>query len=270
MTDSTTATADTAALGNNGPAVQPLQQQRRRPFKVLIAGGSVIGLTLANVLAAAGIDFVVLEKRDIAPELGAAISMLSNTSRVFRQLGFLDRMHEGGVPLKAMHRVDGLHAMKTLEESRIFKHIGESTHLDFYFLQRKFFLEVLYEHLGEEGQAKVRPNCGLKDYVEHENGVTVTTTTGETIEGDMLVGADGVHSQVRELMAQRFEDSEPERAKGLREGEFLTFYLNQGLCDRPLTVPYSPSHSIHNLLQRHLRHNTKSIRQRPEEGPASG
>lgn len=38
-----------------------------RTFRVIIAGGSVVGLALANALEKAGIDFVVLERGDIAP-----------------------------------------------------------------------------------------------------------------------------------------------------------------------------------------------------------
>lgn len=57
-------------------------------FKVIIAGGSIAGLTLANMLEKVGIDFVVLEAYpEIAPQVGASIGMLPNGLRVLDQLG---------------------------------------------------------------------------------------------------------------------------------------------------------------------------------------
>jgi 2-polyprenyl-6-methoxyphenol hydroxylase-like FAD-dependent oxidoreductase len=59
--------------------------------KVLIAGGSVAGLTLANILEQIGIDFLVLEKYDeIAPDLGASIAIFPNGFRILDQLGCYD------------------------------------------------------------------------------------------------------------------------------------------------------------------------------------
>lgn len=57
-------------------------------FRVVIAGGSIAGLTLANMLEQVGIDFVVLEAYpDIAPQVGASIGMLPNGLRILDQLG---------------------------------------------------------------------------------------------------------------------------------------------------------------------------------------
>ena len=56
--------------------------------KVLIAGGSVAGLTLANILEKLGIDYLVLEKYGkIAPDLGASIGILPYGLRIFDQFG---------------------------------------------------------------------------------------------------------------------------------------------------------------------------------------
>jgi 2-polyprenyl-6-methoxyphenol hydroxylase-like FAD-dependent oxidoreductase len=45
-------------------------------FRVIIAGGGIAGLTLANALERAGINFVLLEGRsEIAPQVGASIGM---------------------------------------------------------------------------------------------------------------------------------------------------------------------------------------------------
>lgn len=78
---------------------------RGKDFKVLIAGGSIAGLTLANVLERLGVDYLLLESHgDIAPQVGASIGMLPNGLRVLDQLGMYEavqalldcKLSEGG------------------------------------------------------------------------------------------------------------------------------------------------------------------------------
>ncbi|THY17077.1 hypothetical protein D6D00_08628 [Aureobasidium pullulans] len=53
------------------------------PLKVIIAGGGIAGLTLANALEQASIDYALLERRqEIAPQVGASIGIMSNGCRV--------------------------------------------------------------------------------------------------------------------------------------------------------------------------------------------
>ena len=60
----------------------------QKPFKVVIVGGSLSGLALANMLQLNGIDFVLLEAYPtIAPQIGASIGFLSQSCRIFDQLG---------------------------------------------------------------------------------------------------------------------------------------------------------------------------------------
>lgn len=60
-------------------------------FKVIISGGSMAGLALANVLERFDIDFVVLEAHSqIAPEVGASLNLLPNGFRILDQLGIYD------------------------------------------------------------------------------------------------------------------------------------------------------------------------------------
>lgn len=51
---------------------------------VLIAGGSIAGLTLANILEQLGINYLVLEKYGkIAPDMGASIGVRTFISSHF-------------------------------------------------------------------------------------------------------------------------------------------------------------------------------------------
>jgi len=60
-------------------------------LRVVIAGGSIAGLTLAHCLHHCNIDYVVLEARsEIAPQVGASIVVLPNGARICDQLGVWD------------------------------------------------------------------------------------------------------------------------------------------------------------------------------------
>lgn len=59
----------------------------RKP-RIIIAGGSVAGLTLANILEKLGFDYVVLEGYpEIAPQVGASIALVANGLRILDQIG---------------------------------------------------------------------------------------------------------------------------------------------------------------------------------------
>lgn len=70
-------------------------------FRVIIAGGSVAGLSLAHALYHGDIDFVVLEARkDVAPQVGASIVILPHGARILDQLGIFDKLFSMVEPLK--------------------------------------------------------------------------------------------------------------------------------------------------------------------------
>lgn len=62
-------------------------------FTVIIAGGSIAGLTLALILERYGIDYILLEKyASIAPQLGASIGIMPYGSRIYDQLGVHEKV----------------------------------------------------------------------------------------------------------------------------------------------------------------------------------
>lgn len=73
-------------------------------FKVVIVGGSICGLTLANMLQLYDIDFVVLEAyKTIAPQVGASIGILPHGNRILDQLGLFHKVLELCPPLDSFH-----------------------------------------------------------------------------------------------------------------------------------------------------------------------
>lgn len=63
------------------------------PFKVIIIGGGVAGLSLAIMLEAYGFEYDLLEKHgNCAPKLGAGIGVTPNGARILDQIGVFDEM----------------------------------------------------------------------------------------------------------------------------------------------------------------------------------
>lgn len=75
--------------------MHPVNERKARPFRVIVVGAGIAGLTLSNALQKAGIDHVVLEKHaQVVFPSGASIGMWPNGARLLDQLGCLASIEE--------------------------------------------------------------------------------------------------------------------------------------------------------------------------------
>jgi 2-polyprenyl-6-methoxyphenol hydroxylase-like FAD-dependent oxidoreductase len=72
----------------------------KKPFKVIVIGAGVTGLTLSHALNKAKIEHVVLERGDIAPLQGSSIGIHPHGCRILDQLGCLQDVERLCVPMK--------------------------------------------------------------------------------------------------------------------------------------------------------------------------
>lgn len=76
-------------------------------FKVIIAGGGPVGLTAAIALSRAGIDFVMLERREeIVIDAGSNLVMLPNGMRILNQMGLGETVEDVTSTLSDIHYID--------------------------------------------------------------------------------------------------------------------------------------------------------------------
>ncbi|KAJ4417057.1 hypothetical protein N0V82_006411 [Gnomoniopsis sp. IMI 355080] len=188
-------------------------------FRVIIAGGAVAGLTLANALDRAGIDFVLLEKRDVAPNVGQSILVLPCTALVFEQLGLNKTLDEVCVPLRMREHWDS--RMKKFCASDELWLLYQKAKRPARFIDRYRFLKSMYD--GIKDKSKIRSREGLVSFIETPDGVTVRTDKDNVYEGSILIGADGVHSEVRNQIAALIAGHDPKSAHILTKG-FKTRY----------------------------------------------
>ncbi|KAL4864587.1 hypothetical protein BDV12DRAFT_201015 [Aspergillus spectabilis] len=186
-------------------------------FRVIIVGGSIAGLTLSHCLNAAGIDNIVLEKHsEIASQVGASIGVLPNGARILDQLGLFDRIEKLIEPLATAHIAypDGFTFTSdypVLVKERFGRPMA--------FLSRQELIQVLYSSF--EDASHIHVNQRVARVQQGKDRIRVVTEVGTTYEGDLVVGADGVHSKVRAEMWS-FSNSPELGRVALREHKGLT------------------------------------------------
>ncbi|KAH0593199.1 hypothetical protein MHUMG1_08921 [Metarhizium humberi] len=183
-------------------------------FKVIIVGGSVAGLVLAHCLQHLGIEYVVLEKRhEISPQEGASIGIMPNGGRILDQLGLYDQIEKLIEPLNSAHVLypDGFNF-----DSRYPILLTERFGFPLAFLDRQKLLEILHTSLPEDG--KIHTNKRVVRIHHHDDRVIVEASDKSRYVGEIVVGADGVHSKVRAEMWRLAGSLDPGRIKEDEKG----------------------------------------------------
>jgi salicylate hydroxylase len=167
----------------------------RKP-KVLIVGGGIGGLTTALALKFRGIDALLFEQAAAFREVGAGIQLSCNATRILTALGVGEAL--AGIAVYPEGR--DYRAWDTGE--RLFwTPLGKRAEMTFgapyYHAHRAELLGVLLDALGEQG---LRLNSRVSAFSQDVDSVTITLADGTTFEGDILVGADGIHSTVRSAL----------------------------------------------------------------------
>ena len=174
----------------------------KNELRILIAGGGIGGITTALALRQRGIEAVLLEQTPAFRQVGAGIQISANATRVLRTLGLGDALRSVAVYPESRD----YHAWDTGE--RLFSTpLGRAAEAHFgapyYHAHRADLLDVLLGGLGFDG---VHLSCEVQTVGQDENTVRITLVDGTTLTGDVLVGADGIHSTVR---AQLFGREQP-------------------------------------------------------------
>ncbi|PLB47722.1 FAD/NAD(P)-binding domain-containing protein [Aspergillus steynii IBT 23096] len=201
-------------------------------FRVIIVGGSVAGLTLANILQRYGIDYIVLEKYPtIAPQLGASIGILPYGCQVLDQIGVLDRVREMSMSVDRLQSF-GPDGEKVGGQDTFGVVLEELTGYQFEFLDRQQIIQALYDNL--EDKSKVVASQELLKIEHLQDSVTVTTKNGHEYTGSILVGADGVHSRTRDEIWRIAESENPTYgAQSMANKMTCTYRCLFGIADQP-------------------------------------
>lgn len=166
---------------------------------ILIAGAGIGGLTAALSFLRAGYDVDVYEQAPELGEVGAGVQISANGTRVLFALGLERALRDiAWIPEGKEIRV-----WDSGETWPLFDLGVESERLygfPYYMFHRADLHNVLAEAVAAMKPNAVHLDCKVETVEKDGQGVTLRFADGRTAKGDMLVGADGVHSAVRRAL----------------------------------------------------------------------
>lgn len=166
---------------------------------VLISGGGIGGLTAALALQKRGHQVTVLEQSHQLNEVGAGLQISPNGMQVFEALGVGARVEKDAFRPRAQELRWGKGGGRILTVP-LRDVARDRWGCEYLHVHRADLIDALGGALRDRAPDAVRLGCGVASFTQDATSVTAMLDTGERITGDLLVGADGIHSAIRTQM----------------------------------------------------------------------
>src|SRR3974390_2816101 len=166
------------------------------PPKVLIAGAGIGGLVAGLALLAKGIDVEIFEQAGELRELGAGVQLSANGTRILIALGL-------GEAMQAIASEPSGKEIRLFSTGRSWKlfDLGASSRAvygaPYWMVHRGDFHRVLLDAFNARAPGKLHLPSRCVGFEEDKDGISLSLDNGTRHRGDVLVGADGVHSEIR-------------------------------------------------------------------------
>jgi 2-polyprenyl-6-methoxyphenol hydroxylase-like FAD-dependent oxidoreductase len=170
-------------------------QPPTRPLRITIVGAGIGGLTTALYLRHNNHTVTLLEQSRFANELGAAVHLAPNANGLLRRIGLIPEDH-GAVKAERLSQYlphgKELFSVDLNADAKRWQYPWQLAH------RVSLHSELKRMATCDEGEGRpavLRTRCRVT-HVDPGSG-TVTLEDGETIQSDVIIGADGVHSRTR-------------------------------------------------------------------------
>jgi salicylate hydroxylase len=167
-----------------------------KPLHALVIGAGIGGTSAAIALGRAGLDVSLFEQTMAQREVGAGIQISPNASRLLGRYGLGDAMARAAVRPSAI-------VFRRWQDGRVLgrEELGDSIEnrygAPYYHFHRADLIALLAEAFRPN---EIKLGRRLVNVEQDEKGVTAHFQDGTSQRGDLLIGADGIHSQVRERL----------------------------------------------------------------------
>lgn len=165
-------------------------------IRILIAGAGIGGLTAALALLKRGYDVQVCEQAPELREVGAGLQLSPNGLRALYQLGLGDALRAVASEPEGKE----VRLWNTGQTWKLFD-LGKTAVAQYGYPYFMIYRPDLHNVLADAVRA-IKPDAIMlgaqcAGYVQTEEGVTLKLADGREVRGDVLIGADGVHSRIR-------------------------------------------------------------------------
>ena len=164
--------------------------------RILISGGGIAGLTLAIELKRHGFDALVIEREPAMRREGYMMDFFGTGWDVAARMGLIERLRAVRYPIDDLEFVD---ATGTPYVHMPIERMRRALDDKYVYLRRQDLERILAERARETGIA-VRYGASLAALDDTGGAVNARFDDGGEDEFALVVGADGVHSRVRELV----------------------------------------------------------------------
>jgi salicylate hydroxylase len=168
-------------------------------LQIAIVGGGIGGLTAALALRARGMGATVYEQAGDLREIGAGFSLFPNAALLLHRLGLTDEIAKIGCPNTGQ-------TIRTSAGEVITASTTPSATVASYNLHRAEFLKLL---ANAQGEGTLHLGHRLSRARDAGDCVRLSFANGATVDADVVIGADGIHSVLqREIGLQTAPSSE--------------------------------------------------------------
>lgn len=155
--------------------------------RIIVVGGGIGGLAAANALIASGLDVSVYEQAPKLGEVGAGVFLTPNGVRQLERMGVGDEVRKWGCLVgnkSRYYRDDG----KEIAPVQVTDSAGWNAT---YGMHRADLVMMLSQNL-PDGVVHTGHRCS--GFEQDETSARVSFDNGVTVEADIVIGADGIHS----------------------------------------------------------------------------
>lgn len=192
------------------------------PADVVIAGGGMVGLTLAAALGGAGLSVTVLDRLDRETQLaepfdGRTAAIAYGSQRLYDQLGIWPLMAPAAEPIRDIRVSDGPSLLHLHYDHRELRPLGRTATAEDeappppfgYIIENRETRRALFRHLETLPSVRFMAPAAVAGIVPPEGGSPVTALrleNGDLVSGRLIVAADGSRSRLRRMMGIRTTD----------------------------------------------------------------
>ncbi|KAF9293695.1 hypothetical protein BGZ88_005024 [Linnemannia elongata] len=180
------------------PSQPPPLSDGKNP-QVIIVGAGLAGLFLAILLDKAGIPYQIYERAKEVKPLGALMSLNAGILSPLEQLGLYKDLLKLSLPVTGTFKIYNSDLTLLLAPKNITAQVVGYDHTVF---PRPEFYNLLLTKVPRE---KIHFSKKVMSMEQNKEGVMIRCSDGTTYHGDILVGADGAYSGVRQALYKRME-----------------------------------------------------------------